>query len=119
MESGRLIDFERVDVVSPMIYPSRPRLVVSGPLPTPETKVTLVPLTYVSRPSYYGIQVVGTIEDVGPHPMPVAEPAQYTVEADLVGITGTEGVEVIGPSHTERVPVPSSSPEPAPTQEGS
>lgn len=116
MESGRLVDFEHADVVSPMIYPPRPRLVVSGLLPTPGTEVTLVPLRYVSRPQYYGIQVVGTLEDVGPQPTPVAEPARYTVELDLVGITGAEGVEVIGASHTERVPVPAAVP--VPTQKG-
>jgi hypothetical protein len=106
MEPGRLVDFEHAEVISPMIYPPRPRLVVTGPLPAPGATVTLVPLRYVSRPQYYGIQVVGTLGDDGPHPAPVAEPEQYTVELDLVGITGAEGVEVIGASHTERVPVP-------------
>ena len=119
MERGRLIDFERVDVISPMIYPPRPRLVVNGLLPTPGTQVTLVPLTYVSRPQYYGIQVVGTIEEVGQRPTPVDEPVPYSVELDLVGITGTEGVEVIGASSTERAPVASPAPVPESTPEGS
>jgi len=107
MEHGRLIDFERVDVISPMIYPPQPRLVVSGQLPAPGTTVTLQPLMYVSRPQYWGIQVVGTIS-------PGAEAGPYTVELDLAGITGTEGVEVIGASQTERVEVPTA----APPQEG-
>jgi hypothetical protein len=125
MARGRLIDFERVDVISPMIYPPRPRLVVSGPLPTPGTEVTLVPLVYVSRPQYCGIQVVGTLEDLGAGPTPAAESARYSVELDLIGISGTEGVEVIGASHTERVTVFSAEPGPAqeaqaePAQEGS
>jgi hypothetical protein len=51
--------------------------------------------------------------------MPVAEPVPYRVELDLVGITGTEGVEVIGASHTEKVSVTPAAPEPEPTQEGS
>jgi hypothetical protein len=118
MERGRLIDFERVDVISPMIYPPRPRLIVRGLLPTPGTKVTLVPLTYVSRPQYRGIQVVGTLEDVGLHPMPVAESTPYSVELDLAGITGTEGVEVVGASGTEKVSAPAAAAEPEPTPQG-
>jgi hypothetical protein len=116
MAGGRLIEFERVDVISPMIYPPRPRLVVSGHLPSPGTTVTLVPLAYVSRPQYAGIQVVGSLDDAAASP--AAEAAQYSVELDLAGITGTEGVEVIGASHTERVSVPLTAPDPEPIQEG-
>ena len=114
MERGRLIDFERVDVISPMIYPPQPRLVVSGLLPTPGTGVTLQPLTYVSQPQYWGIQVVGTIEGIERPVAPDAAPVPYRAELDLAGVTGTEGVEVIGASQTERVVVSST----APVQEG-
>jgi hypothetical protein len=107
MERGRLVDFERVDVISPMIYPPQPRLVVSGVVPTPGTTVTLLPLSYVSRPQYLGIQVVGTIEDIELPAASGADPVSYSAELDLVGITGTEGVEVIGASQTERVVVSS------------
>jgi hypothetical protein len=119
MERGRLIDFERVDVISPMIYPPRPRLVVSGLLPTPGTEVSLVPLTYVSQPQYWGIQVVGTIGELGAPSAPADGPVPYRVELDLAGITGTEGVEVIGASGTQKVPVTPDAPAPEPTQEGS
>jgi hypothetical protein len=113
-DTGRLIDFERVDVISLMIYPPRPTLVVSGRKPTPDTEVTLVPLTYVSRPQYHGIQVVGTLIDAGPED----GSGEYTAQLDLVGITGTEGVEVIGASRTTRLAVPSALPEPPPTPNG-
>ena len=113
-EPGRLIDFERVDVISLMIYPPRPTLVVSGRSPTPDTEVTLVPLTYVSRPQYHGIQVVGTLTDAAP----ADGSGEYSVQLDLVGCTGTEGVEVIGASRTARLSVPSASPEPPTTTEG-
>jgi hypothetical protein len=113
MERGRLIDFERVDVISPMIYPPKPRLVVRGLLPTPGTTVTLQPLMYISRPQYWGIQVVGTIEDAELPASADAEQGRYAAELDLAGVTGTEGVEVIGASQTERVVVST-----APAQEG-
>src|SRR5690349_10750109 len=105
--AGRLIDFDQAEVVTPMIYPPQPRLVVSGTKPNPETDVTLVPVVYVSQPQYWGIQVVGTYRgrELGPHPsQPIAEP--YTVELDLAGVTGTEGVEVIGATQTKKIAVP-------------
>lgn len=104
MDRGRLIEFERVDVITPMIYPAQPRLVVTGKVPTPGTVVSLVPLQYVSQPPYAGIQVVGTLD-----PRAAAEAggaAEYSVELDLRGISGSEGVEVIGAGQTERVEVP-------------
>jgi len=113
MELSRLIDFDRVDVISQMIYPPRPVLVVSGVPPTPGTTVTLVPLMYISRPQYYGIQVVGTIENIARPPG--TGPAEYRVELDLTGIIGTEGIEVIGATRTERVAMPA----PEPTEETS
>src|SRR6185436_18872990 len=54
-----LVDFERAEVITPMIYPPRPRLVVSGVTAFP-VDVSLVPLVYVSRPPFWGIQVVGS-----------------------------------------------------------
>jgi hypothetical protein len=91
-----------------MIYPPQPpRLVVSG-VTAFAMEVSLVPLTYVSRPAYRGIQVVGTTGDGGgPRPMQPISSIPYTVELDLAGITGSEGVEVVGATKTERVMVPS------------
>jgi hypothetical protein len=101
--SARLVDFERAVVVSLMIYPPRPRLVVSGKKPYPMT-VTLVPLTYVQRPEYWGIEVVGQADGGGgPAPVPAITNIPYVVELDLAGCVGTRGVEVIGASGTERI----------------
>jgi hypothetical protein len=100
----RLIDFERAGVVTPMIYPPRPSLVVSGALVFP-MDVTLVPLVYVSRPEWWGIQVVGST-DAGPHPTQPITAVPYSIQIDLDAITGTEGIEVVGASGTERIAVP-------------
>ena len=102
----QLIDFERADVITPMIYPAQPRLVVTGVLPYP-MEVSLKPLMYVSRPQWWGIQVVGVTEP-GPTATPAITSIPYTVELDLHGISGTEGIEVIGATSTERIAVPAS-----------
>jgi len=100
---SHLIEFERADVITPMIYPPRPRLVVSGVTPYP-MEVALVALEYVSRPPYQGIQVVGTLP-AGPQPMPAITNIPYAVELDLAGQLGAEGIEVVGATRTERLPV--------------
>jgi hypothetical protein len=88
-----------------MIYPPRPSVVVTGTLPFP-MEVSLVPLTYVSRPQWWGIQVVGSTGESGPHVSQPITAIPYSVDLDLQGITGTEGVEVIGATKTERLAVP-------------
>jgi hypothetical protein len=101
----RLVDFERAVVITPMIYPPQPRLVVNGVTNIP-VEVILVPLVYVSQPSYWGIQVVASPGDGGPRPSQPIAAIPYAAELDLAGVTGTEGVEVIGATMTERLEVP-------------
>lgn len=112
MNEGQLIDFTRAEVITPMIYPPQPRLVVQGVKPHPDTEVSLVPLTYVSQPPYHGIQVVATATADGPHvSQPIAN-VPFSVELDLEGCHGSVGVEVIGETKTEQIAVPSGEPEP-------
>jgi hypothetical protein len=102
-KDGQLVDFESAEVISPMIYPPQPALVVSGVKPHPEMEISLQPLVYVSQPQFQGIQVVGKPAlPEGPYPAPAIAPVPYSVELKLDGITGTEGVEVIGASCSER-----------------
>jgi len=112
----RLIDFDRADAITPMIYPPQPRLVVSGTLPHPEMEVTLVPLVYVSAPPYWGIQVVGTLSDEDAEGPMLTIALPYSVEIDLEGCTGTIGVDVIGASRTEQIGIPSTKPVPETTE---
>jgi hypothetical protein len=101
-ESSQLIDFERAEAVSLMIYPPPPpMLVVSGQKPWANMEVTLNPRRYVQQPEYWGIEVIGTMPAIG---QPAIVP--YVVELDLTGLLGTRGVEVIGASHTERIDLP-------------
>src|SRR6476659_7876064 len=103
--SARLIAFDRADVITPMIYPPKPVLVVTGRKPYPMT-VELVPLRYVRRPEYWGIEVVGRVDGTGgPTVMPAITNIPYVVELDLAGCVGTIGIEVIGADGTEQIRV--------------
>lgn len=114
MSSSHLIDFQRAEVITPMIYPPQPRLVVAGVKNDPDAEVSLVPLIYISQPPYHGIQVVATTTSDGPHvSQPIAN-VPYTVELDLEGTCGSEGVEVIGETKTEQIAVPPTDPQPQP-----
>jgi hypothetical protein len=97
-QSRQLMEFERADVISPRIYPSRNVLVVSGRKPWANMDVSLQPLTYPERPEYWGIEVVGTVPVIG---QPAIVP--YAVELEVAGCTGTAGIDVIGADRTERI----------------
>lgn len=99
--SHQLIDFEKADVISPMIYPSRPTLLVSGLKPWANMEVTLRPLTYVRAPEYWGIEVIGSMPMIG---QPAIVP--YAVQLELGTSVGTAGIEVIGANRSEKIDVP-------------
>jgi hypothetical protein len=103
-QSGRLIDFHTAHVITPMIEPPRPTLLVSGDKPFPGMRVELVPLVYVRQPEYWGIEVVGTPAGA-PASVLRPRPTPYAVEMLLNGFIGTRGIEVIGANHTERIPL--------------
>jgi hypothetical protein len=105
-QSSRLVDFDTAHVITPMIEPPRPTLVVSGEKPFPDMRVELVPLFYVRRPEFWGIEVVGSLtQHPGPVPTLRRAPTPYAVELVLHGITGTQGIEVIGANRTEQIPL--------------
>lgn len=100
--SQRLIDFERIDILSLETHPARYVLTVSGTKPYRNMDVRLVPLVYVRQPEYWGIEVVGSLSGFG---LPVVAP--YTAFVLLngpggAGSIGTRGIEVIGASRSER-----------------
>ncbi|MEU4223764.1 hypothetical protein AB0F17_05675 [Nonomuraea sp. NPDC026600] len=100
--STRLIDFEEARVI-PGIIPNTFILVVRGQKPYLNMRVELVPLYYIHRPDYWGIQVVGRLP--GGVGLPVTAP--YTVSLPLDGILGYQGIEVIGATSSKRINVPS------------
>src|SRR2546423_14963268 len=74
-QSTRLIDFDRANVISQLIYPPPPpTLVVDGIMPDPAMTVTLVPRAYIRQPEHWGIEVVGSVTGVGGQGMRAARP---------------------------------------------
>jgi hypothetical protein len=100
-QSCRLIDFERAEVHVLESDPPRYLLVVSGTKPCINMKVELVPLVYVKRPDYWGIEVVGCL------PGGICLPALGPYTVDLIDPPlGTRGIEVIGATRRECIEVP-------------
>jgi hypothetical protein len=97
-ETCRLIDFEEAEVVILKSFPPQYVLVVSGEKPYLNMEVTLRPRVYIQQPEYWGIEVVGCLPGFG---IPVMTP--YTVSIRLAGLMGTEGIEVIGATRSEKI----------------
>jgi hypothetical protein len=96
----RLIAFDRAQVV-PGFIPKTFFLIVSGEKPWASMKVELVPLVFVQRPDYWGIEVIGCQSGIG---LPVKVP--YSVVLDITHVLGKHGIEVIGANRKEQIKVP-------------
>lgn len=101
-ESVRLIGFEHAEILTLESFPPQFVLNVTGIKSYLNMEVELVPLVFVRQPEYWGIEVVGPLR--GGIVLPALAP--YTVSISLIGITGTEGVEVIGANRSEKIKVP-------------
>ncbi|HEV2835017.1 MAG TPA: hypothetical protein VGW58_06860 [Pyrinomonadaceae bacterium] len=98
--SVRLINFTRAEV-RPGFLPDTWILIVSGTKPYLNMTVQLVPLIYIRRPEFWGIEVVGTLPGIG---LPATAP--YTVTLQLDSVLGTKGIEVIGANKRQKIYVP-------------
>ena len=99
--SSRLIDFDRAEIVTLDSFPPRHVLKVTGVKPFLNMEVDLVPLVYIRQPEYWGIEVVGRLRGIG-----LPAPAPYTVSMPLDGFIGTQGIEMIGATRSEKIEVP-------------
>lgn len=99
--SCRVVQFEKAEIVTRHSLPPQHVVVVSGTKPA-SMKIDLLPLTYVRQPDFWGIEVVGSLP--GGIVLPAFVP--YTASLSLAGMTGTQGVEIIGANRTERLAVP-------------
>ena len=66
---GRLVDYETATVITQMIHPPKPVLVVNGDKPRPGMDVTLVPVTYIRQPEFWEIHVMGSPGALGGPPV--------------------------------------------------
>jgi hypothetical protein len=99
--SCRLIDFTRAEV-RPGIVNGTFVLIVAGEAPVASMRVELVPAVYVQRPEFWEIEVVGCL--YGPVCLTGTKP--YIEALPLDGITGTQGIVVVGASRRQRIPLP-------------
>jgi hypothetical protein len=60
-------------------------------------KIVLVPRCYQRRPEYWSIEVVGALPGYG-----VPAFVDYNVTLALDGIRGTQGIEIVGATKSER-----------------
>jgi hypothetical protein len=100
--SCRLIDFDQAQIYTLESFSPQYVLHVSGTKPYLNMQVDLVPLVYIRQPEYWGIEVVGCL----PGGIGLPATAPYTAWINLSGITGTEGIEVIGATRSEKLEVP-------------
>src|SRR5262245_17848912 len=96
----RLIAFDRARVV-PGVIPKTFFLIVSGDRPWAAMVVELVPLVFVQRPDYWGIEVIGCQRWIG---LPVKVP--YSDVLEITPVRGKRGIEVIGANQKEKIKVP-------------
>ncbi|HEX6377197.1 MAG TPA: hypothetical protein VFZ91_15905 [Allosphingosinicella sp.] len=101
-QSVRRIPFDSAKVVTGIVNGTY-ILIVSGETACVNMKVRLSPLIYVRCPEYWGIEVIGELD--GCHCIIGIVPTPYTVSIQLTGITGSEGVEVLGANQSKRFEV--------------
>jgi hypothetical protein len=101
LSSCRSIDFEAAEV-RPGIVSGTYILIVRGTKPYLNMEVNLIPLVYIRQPEYWGIEVTGCL----PGGIGLPATAPYIASLPLNGTIGTQGIEVIGATRTEKICVP-------------
>jgi|SRR5262245_10470518 len=96
----RRIDFDKAEVV-PGIVPKTFFLIVNGTKPWVTMEVQLIPLIYIDRPDYWGIELVGCQSGVE---LPTTAP--FTAVLEITHYLGKKGIEVIGAARTQKFNVP-------------
>jgi hypothetical protein len=96
-KGARIISFDNAEL-RPGIVNETYMLIVNGMKPYITMEVSLVPLIYVQKPDFWGVEVVGIQAGIG---LPAAGP--YTATLDVTHFMGHEGIEVIGSNKTQKL----------------
>jgi len=99
-ESCRLLPVESASV-RPGIANGTHFLMVSGTKPYAAMKVRIMPLIYVRRPEWWGIEIVGCLEDG----IVTDQTGTYSEQKEI-WFWGTKGIEVIGKDYKQRFELP-------------
>lgn len=75
--------------------------IVRGVVRCANMSVQLVPLVYIDKPDYWGIQVVACVGDIC---LPTQTP--YLVWLDVTSTRGHKGIEIIGANRPLRIDIP-------------
>lgn len=97
-ENGR-IDFESARVVPNSR--GEPELIVRGWVPTPCHDVSLRPVTYITEPDYWMIQVIAETDAE----MCAEVVTPYEARLVLDGSIGSRGIEVVGRTERKKIDV--------------
>ena len=98
-ESVKRIAFDEAEVVGG--FAGGHFLIVRGEAPCVNMQVGLSPLIYIDCPEYWGIEVIGSLP--GGFCLTAMKPFALTIP--LAGITGSQGVEVLGADKSEKFEV--------------
>lgn len=99
--SYRLIDYEEAKIV-PGIVDNTFFLVVSGTAPCRNMKVELSPLVYIDCPGFWDIELLASL----PGGVCLEGVCSFMEIISLTGITGSEGIRLIGVTKREKFDVP-------------
>ena len=99
-QSIKRIGFDEAEVVAN--FPGGYLLVVRGTAPCVNMEVRLSPLIYIECPDYWGIEVIGLL----PGGICLTAVKPYVATIALQGVTGSQGIEVLGANRSERFDVP-------------
>lgn len=85
-----LVSFEKAEIVSGIVNGTY-FLIVQGHVPDANTRVKLVPVTYVDKPEYWEIMVVGIRLPIG-----LPSVRAYCKLIEITEVKGTKGIVVLG-----------------------
>jgi hypothetical protein len=103
--NGKIVEFEKAELRRTPSHDSL-YLWVRGQLPGAGYKPTLAPRVYFGRPDYWGIEVAAIASlEAASDSAGAGDSLFFECSVPLTGITGTQGVAVIGANQVTRIEI--------------